>query len=251
METSTYKKVWKELSTYDKGGWRQTLGHLPWTEDSVTSLIDGVLPKQLKAFYQFGVFTGKSIVVALDALQRSGKEIDFVYGFDSFQGLQERTNDERDRVVAEYGEYLWSAGDYSSDELYGVEDSKEFLQKIYDDNLNTTVKLIRGFYEDTLNNETVKKYDLQPAAYIDIDVDTYDSCVEVLDFIFEEGIASHGTVIGFDDWGGTPGWEDMKNGVSQAFKECHDKFNFNAQLICQVGNKYPQVQALYLIMENV
>ena len=251
METCTYKKTWDELSKFDKNGWRQNLRRLPWAKESPSDVMQGKLPDQLKAFYQFGVYTGNSMVVTLDALEKAGKEINVAYGFDSFEGLPERTNKERDRVIEKHGEYLWSAGDYSSDELYGVEDSREFLQNVFDKYLSTEVKLVRGFYEDTLNNETVKKYDLQPAAYIDIDVDTYESCVEVLDFIFLEGVVSHGTIIGFDDWGGTPGWEEMNNGVSQAFKEAHEKYNFHAQLICQIGNKYPQVQALYLIKENI
>ena len=239
------------MSKFDKNGWRQNLRRLPWAKESPSDVMQGKLPDQLKAFYQFGVYTGNSMVVTLDALEKAGKEINVAYGFDSFEGLPERTNKERDRVIEKHGEYLWSAGDYSSDELYGVEDSREFLQNVFDKYLSTEVKLVRGFYEDTLNNETVKKYDLQPAAYIDIDVDTYESCVEVLDFIFLEGVVSHGTIIGFDDWGGTPGWEEMNNGVSQAFKEAHEKYNFHAQLICQIGNKYPQVQALYLIKENI
>jgi len=227
------------------------LRRLPWVEEKPSDIMQGKLPEQLKAFYQFGVYTGNSMVVILDALEKAGKEINVAYGFDSFEGLPERTNEERDRVIEKHGEYLWSAGDYSSDELYGVEDSREFLQNVFDKYLSTEVKLIRGFYEDILNGETVKKYNLQKAAYIDIDVDTYESCVEVLDFIFYEAIVEHGTIIGFDDWGGTPGWEEMKNGVSQAFKEAHQKYNFKAELICQIGNAYPQVQAVYLIKENI
>jgi len=250
METCIYKKAWDELSKFDRKGWRQMLRHLPWVEEKPSDIMRGKLPDQLKAFYQFGVYTGKSMVVILDALEKAGKEINVAYGFDSFEGLPERTNQERDEVIEKYGKYLWSAGDYSSDELYEVEDSREFLQNIFDKHLSTEVKLIRGFYEDTLNSATVKKNDLQRAAYIDIDVDTYESCVEVLDFVFWENIVSHGTIIGFDDWGGTPGWEEMENGVSQAFKEAHQKYNFNAELICQIGNAYPQVQAVYLIKEN-
>tara|TARA_R110002110_G_scaffold37253_7_gene123276 strand:- start:5876 stop:6631 length:756 start_codon:yes stop_codon:yes gene_type:complete len=250
METCIYKKTWDELSVFEKSGWRQTLRCLPWVKENPSDIMQGKLPDQLKAFYQFGVYTGKSMIVVLDALEKAGKEINVSYGFDSFEGLPQRTNEERDRVIEKHGKYLWSAGDYSSDELYGVEDSREFLQTVFDEYLSTEVKLIRGFYEDTLNSKTVKKYNLQPAAYIDIDVDTYESCVEVLDFIFDEGIVSHGTIIGFDDWGGTPGWEEMKNGVSQAFKECQEKYNFHADLICQIGNAYPQVQAIYLIKEN-
>ena len=249
METCTYKNVWDDLSVYEKTGWRQILASLPWVKptDRFPLIGNTVLPSELTAFYQFGVFTGKSVIVALDAIKQAGKKIDIAYGFDSFEGLPERTNQERDEVIKKHGMYLWKAGDYSSDELYGVEDSREFLQNMYDKYLDTPIKLIRGWYEDTLNRETSEKYDLKRAAYIDIDVDTYDSCIEVLDFVFSEGIAVHGTVLGFDDWGGTPGWESMEEGVSKALKEAIEKYNIDLEVICRVGDAYPQVQAMFLV----
>jgi hypothetical protein len=249
METCTYKEVWDELNVYEKTGWRQVLSHLPWTKptDRFPLLGSIVLPYELTAFYQFGIYTGKSVIVALDAIKNAGKKIDITYGFDSFEGLPERTNQERDEIIKKHGKYLWKAGDYSSDELYEVEDSREFLQNMYDKYLDTPVKLIRGWYEDTLNKDTVKKHNLQPAAYVDVDVDTYDSCVEVLDFIFSEGIAVYGTILGFDDWGGTPGWEEMEDGVSQALKEAILKYNLDLEVICRVGDAYPQVQAMFLV----
>ena len=142
METCTYKKVWNELSDFEEDGWRQFLRSLPWVEEHPEHLMYGKLPDQLKAFYQFGVYTGKSMVIILDTLEQAGKKIDIAYGFDSFEGLPERTDQERDEVIKNHGKYLWSAGDYSSDELYEVEDSREFLQNIFDKYLNTEVKLI-------------------------------------------------------------------------------------------------------------
>ena len=132
METCIYKEVWDQLNDYERTGWRQMLRHLPWVEEKPSHIMRGKLPDHLKAFYQFGVYTGGSMVVILDALEKAGKEINVAYGFDSFEGLPERTNEERDEVIEKHGEYLWSAGDYSSDELYGVEDSREFLQNVFD-----------------------------------------------------------------------------------------------------------------------
>ena len=90
METCTYKETWNQLSKYEKTGWRQMLRHLPWVETNGNSscLIDTVLPRELTAFYQFGVYTGKSIIVSLDALKDAGKKIDIAYGFDSFEACQ-------------------------------------------------------------------------------------------------------------------------------------------------------------------
>lgn len=246
MATYTYDQAWEELTDFNRLGWRDMLAEFNWNKEE-GRYMTGMLPQHLKAFYQFGVYTGKSMVICLDALQRGEKNIDYVYGFDSFEGLPERTNEERDATLKKHGEYLWSGGDYSTDEFYGVKNSQEFLQGLFDEKFMAETKLIRGFYEDTLNKETVKKYDLQPAAYIDIDVDTYESCVEVLNFIFTENIVETGTILGFDDWGGTPGWENLSDGVSKALYEATEKYKLDIRLVGSLGNTYPHVHTLFVV----
>ena len=53
--------------------------------------------------------------------------------------------------------------------------------------------------------------------------------------------------MGFDDWGGTPDWEAMGEGVSKAFAEAISKYSLDVDVVCRVGNAYPQVQAVFLI----
>jgi len=234
LTTHTHEEVWTQLQTdadHDKG-WRQALRSFDWNMDELT------------AFYQFGVYTGKSIVTAFNALGKAEKHIDVIYGFDSFEGLPERTDKERQEAIERHGYYLWESGQYSSNELYEVDDSKELLQTVFDNNLDAEVKLIKGWFEDILNQDTVKKYDLQPAAYIDIDVDTYTSSVEVLDFIFSEGIAVPGTIIGFDDWGGTPEWKTMGDGMSKACMEAIEKYKLSLQIFSKTGEDFPHVHIM-------
>ena len=210
-------------------GWRQAISSIEWNTDELTT------------FYQFGVYTGGSIVTVLDAFKNVGKKIDMVYGFDSFEGLPKRTDKERQETIEKGENYSWRSGDFNSNEFYDVGDSKEFLQAIFDEYLDVEVKLIKGWFEDTLNHDAVEKHDLKPAAYVDVDVDTYESSVEVLDFIFSKGIAVPGTVIGFDDWGGTPNWEQKGDGVSKACMETVEKYKLKLQLFIKAGTEYPHV----------
>jgi hypothetical protein len=236
MATQTHEEAWTQIRS-DSGavtGWRQVMRGFDWSSDELTTL------------YQFGVYKGHSIVTAFDALKEVGKNIDTVYGFDSFEGLPERTNEERQAAIEKHGFYEWESGQFSSNEFYGVDDSKGFLQTVFDKYLDTEVKLIKGWFEDTLNHDAVKKHDLdlKPAAYIDVDVDTYTSSVEVLDFVFSEGIAVAGTVIGFDDWGGTPDWKGMGDGVSRACKETIEKYKLDLKVLSQTGTDFPHVHIM-------
>ena len=234
VATYTHEEVWNQIRSDSDAvtGWRQTIRGFDWNSDELTT------------FYQFGVYKGGSIVTAFNALKAVGKNIDMIYGFDSFEGLPERTNEERQAALEKHGSYEWEGGQYSSDEFYGVDDSKKFLQTVFDKYLDPEVKLVKGWFEDTLNHNAVKKYNLKPAAYIDIDVDTYTSSVEVLDFIFSEGIATIGTVIGFDDWGGTPDWKQWGDGVSKACREAIEKYELNLTLLSQIGGSYPYVHVM-------
>ena len=73
METCIYKDTWEKIKGFQS--WRQIIKDLTWVEED------------LSAFYEFGVYTGKSTVEILDAFKEAGKEISIVYGFDSFEGL--------------------------------------------------------------------------------------------------------------------------------------------------------------------
>jgi hypothetical protein len=233
METSIYKDTWEKIQGFQS--WRQIIKQLQWIEEDLT------------AFYEFGVYTGKSIVEILDGFKEVGKKVDIVYGFDSFEGLPERTNKEREEAMARVGAYQWKAGDFNSHEWHGVDDARVHLEKVFDTHLDTEVKFIEGWYEDTLNKETVEKYDLPPALFIDIDVDIYSSCVEVLDFIFQNNIAVPGTILGFDDWGGTPQWKTMEDGGPKACKEAIEKYNLELQQVMQWGVGYPHVASAFLV----
>jgi len=233
MATSTYKETWDKIQGFQS--WRQMIKNLRWPEED------------LSAFYEFGVYTGKSTVEILDAFKETDKKISIVYGFDSFEGLPDRTAQEREEAIERCGEYQWNAGDFNSHEWHNVDNAREHLQVVFDTYLDTKVQFIEGWYENTLNKETVKEYNLPPALFVDIDVDIYSSCVEVLDFIFQNEIAVPGTILGFDDWGGTPEWKTMEDGGPKACKEAIEKYDLQLQQIVQWGSAYPHVASIFLV----
>jgi O-methyltransferase len=176
----------------------------PWTKGKVDDIceINLVPPETLKTFFkdcikklqsikgkevgdylEFGVFNGSSLGSAyLTAKQMSLKSMRFV-GFDSFEGLPSGTDDEHD--ILQKGFYCCP-----------FEKTKECLKRrsVNPDD----IVWVKGLYEDTLNDETIKKYDIGKIGIVFIDCDTYTSSKAVLDFLAPMIIEP--VVFCFDDW---------------------------------------------------
>ena len=65
--------------------------------------------------------------------------------------------------------------------------------------------------------------------------------------IRDSDIAVPGTLIGFDDWGGTPKWQELKDGNPKAFVEIIKKYNLSVDHIVQYGQAYPHVANVFSI----
>mmetsp|Transcript_41019 Transcript_41019/g.116160 ORF Transcript_41019/g.116160 Transcript_41019/m.116160 type:complete len:359 (-) Transcript_41019:72-1148(-) len=132
------------------------------------------------SMYLFGVAQGESLA-ALHGKFKSRRS----FGFDSFKGLPEET-DERSRAGN------WGAGSFRPRATI-----EQVIKQGGGPNLTT---VIPGFFNDTLTTELVSKANMGPAFYVDIDCDLYVSTYPALDFLFANKIARVGTVIGYDDW---------------------------------------------------
>ena len=121
--------------------------------------------------YQFGVYGGDSMRKLHKALQPEA-----LWGFDSFRGLPETSQPNiKD----------WSAGAWVADprkERWPVQ-----------------VHWIQGWY-NRLEDGLVGQRGMQPATYVDLDCDLYDSTVAALDFMLRNRLIVEGTVVGYDDW---------------------------------------------------
>ena len=176
----------------------------PWTKGHVDDIckINLVPPETLKIFFtkcykilqkikgekigdylEFGVFNGSSIGSAyLSAMKNKLKSMKF-FGFDSFKGLPKGTDEEHDALQKGF---------------YGCsyEKMKECLRRRKVD--PSKIIWIKGWYKDTLNDKTIKKYNIGKIGIVFVDCDTYSSSKTVLDFLAP--LIIEPAIVCFDDW---------------------------------------------------
>lgn len=136
------------------------------------------------AYWEFGVFKGFSLWFSQMYAQCKGiKNLKF-YGFDSFKGLPQSKIDNT-KPAFEKGHY---ASPY------------EYLEKIFKtlEFSTNNLKIFQGFYSNELFKRFKKENKFLPISICTIDVDIYESAVEVLDFIKDYLVP--GSIILFDDY---------------------------------------------------
>lgn len=149
-------------------------------------------------FLEFGVRSGTSINFIA-----SYHPTKTIYGFDSFEGLPEAWN------------FYAPAGTF---DLGGVMPE-----------VNSNVKLIKGWFDKTLPEFVAKHY--ETCSFVHIDSDIYSSAKTVFDILGER--ITHGTVIEFDEYFNRPNW---RNGEFKAFHEFIDKYNLKYEYIGYTNN---------------
>lgn len=149
-------------------------------------------------YLEFGVSRGTSMAIVYKALQDHGLKDVRLIGFDSFEGLPEEANEEG-----------WRAGQYSSTQ----KTTRQYLASRAVD--LERVALVKGWFSDTLNGETRKRYSIGRARLIMIDCDIYSSSKQALEFCLSH-IADTAAIF-LDDWG----WMERKGqlGQKEAFEE--------------------------------
>ncbi len=166
-------------------------------------------------FYEFGVYSGMSMKLILNYFS---DKINNSYGFDSFEGIPKEKKDK-------YSNKLWVKGYCDISKI--INGNKNTIKiNIFDYINNNNTYLIDGWYKYTLNKDNILKYNMKPASIIDIDCDIYTSSYKALDFIFSNNLVQEGTIILYDDWGGT---EEYKGGESLAHQQIIDKY----KVICE------------------
>ena len=118
-----------------------------------------------------------------------------MFGFDSFEGLPQETNDT-------YNHPQWVKG-YCNINRYYRGNIEQYLTNFLACNRHS-VTFIKGWFTNTLSKENITKYNFKPASFIDLDADIYTSTYQALDFMFANDLVQKGTLFGYDDWGGTP-----------------------------------------------
>ena len=140
--------------------------------------------KNFGDYLEFGVSHGSSLLYMYQTLQKFKIEEVRLFGFDSFKGLPEEATFDDDGT--------WNPGDYYAKE----KNVRKFLSK---EGVNwEKVKLIKGWFKDTLKPGLIKENNIEKASVIMIDCDMYISAKEALDFCVP--LIKDKTIIIFDDW---------------------------------------------------
>ncbi len=211
------------------------------------------LNPNLRSFYQFGVYTCRSIKDMADIVKEFNIDLEHIWGFDSFAGL---SDDKAEPFIFEEMQKIendWFIGQYSAQDWFGVTSVKEAVLASYNAlkpyiSFNK-LTLIAGYVEDSLTDFRAKSMEMNPALYVDFDLDIYSPTLCAMDFMFRNGLIVPGTICGFDDWG-VIGHETGRAGEPRAHKEITEKYNVGWNLLYQIGDRPPHIQRLYQVISR-
>ena len=162
-------------------------------------------------YLEFGVYKGDSVITASRLAHDNSLGSMRFFAFDCFEGMPH-------------------SEDWLQDGTYAC--SEEHFTRIITKagvDMDRTV-IVKGLFNDTLNDDTKEKHRLRKAAIVHIDCDLYSSTCEVLRFI--ENLIDDGTIIIFDDWHIYGPDKVFTVGEGKAFSEwplnkyCHELFDF-------------------------
>jgi len=160
-------------------------------------------------YLEFGVYKGDSLILAYERIAKCGRDRNCrFFGFDSFEGLPEpRGKDDRQAG--------WKKGRQHADH-------DETYRKLSKRIESGRFELIKGFFEDTLNEERRARLGIERAKVILIDCVMYESARRALDFCVP--LVGPGTVIIFDDFYNSYNYADPNTGgEARAFAEFMQK----------------------------
>ncbi|KAJ8609612.1 hypothetical protein CTAYLR_006268 [Chrysophaeum taylorii] len=153
--------------------------------------------------YEFGVYTGRSMRAIATTLNASQTPFRRMWGFDSFAGLPEESEN---TTRSEVAQDMWHAGDYSVAEVFGMHSYRQVKTKVLDLVSDSRACLVRGFFNESLTPALADM--MRPALFVDIDCDLYVSAFQALNWLFRFRLVEPGTVFYYDDMiTGGPGGE--------------------------------------------
>ena len=139
------------------------------------------------SYLEFGVFTGSSFNFAMKVNKKIEKifgkmDCEFI-GFDSFKGFGEIKKEDENPTF--------------KDHIFSVNE-KKVLQNIQKCAKGQKMRIIKGFYKETIENKTTKDLNIDKARVVMIDCDLKESTRLALEFI--KPSIQEGTIILFDDF---------------------------------------------------
>ena len=181
-----------------------------------------------RACYQFGIFTGTTFVFIYQMFRKYGIPVKKILAFDSFEGLPDEAPGVQKHPV-------WQKNEFNAKYIFQNQNTHAIIDQIMCKLPDTGIPVdwFEGYFSDVLTDAWLDKEMPLPAFWVDIDVDLYISARQVLDFMLAHRLIVPGTIISYDDWGGT---EEYKGGESLAHKEMCEKYAMECECIHRVAN---------------
>jgi hypothetical protein len=225
-------------------GWEiQSQDSWYWSDLLIEENINGSISTNpaLSDVYQFGVCTGNGLCHIARMLKEEKASVRTYHGFDVFSGMPEEENEPIFDVN-------WTGGVFNELERRGASSVTEVVQALLDEwdeeHADCSLCIYAGLYKDSLpelkhNRIDFCKENLRPALVVHIDCDLYTSTIEALDFMYSMHLIQPGTIIIYDDWGGTKNWQQAHSGESRAHKEMTLKYKVSYLGCIQFGVSHP------------
>jgi len=195
-----YGSRFKNVKTY---GWN--------VHPTLVTLANKMDDAAQRDIYQFGVYTGGSMF----SMHRKIKRYNTMWGFDSFQGLPQE-----EKGLQIEGKH-WLPGGFSSKGALKADTPEDAMNRVKKYLNNSRVRLVMGFFNETL--PAVSLSETRKALIADIDSDLYISAKQALHWLFYNNIATLGTLVRYDDWNRNVTWGESK-AHAEITQECRIKW---------------------------
>ena len=178
-------------------------------------------------YYEFGLYKGYTFFTAYRIAQKLGLTETNFYGFDSFRGLPPVEDVDKTGGRFFEGQFTYNRQKVEKNlRQHGMDFKK--------------VRLIEGFYDDTLNEELKEDIAVRPAGVVMMDCDLYSSTRTALNWL--EGLIIDKTIVVFDDWYSFTEGEEL--GQQRALKEFQQR---NKHLVFESGIEYERSGKMFIV----
>ena len=174
--------------------------------------------------YQFGVYTGHSLKFLTHTLREHGLRAR-AFGFDSFEGLPEEAAPPE--LAASGGDRAFRRGDYNAADALKTSSWPELRQRVLryiNHPVPGGVELIRGFFNESLTPTLAQEAGMQPALWVDLDVDQYVGTMQAFEWMLASGLIVRGTYVSFDDFNDEYDTEPPGGPVALAYQTLTAKY---------------------------
>jgi hypothetical protein len=199
--------------------------------------------------YEFGVFNGDSMKELADIFNSKKIKVSSFYGFDVFTGMPKETAEpifqdawDPDLMPDAFNAVMKLGFDTPESVAKHIESE---VQEVFGSSgIDTKVCIIAGLVEETMQ----KQSNYKKAFYVDFDLDIYSPTRYAFEFLAKNNLIVPGTIIGYDDWGGTP-HKNFEHGESRAHKEVSDLYGIEMTKIYEGGQGDPHLQTVWIVNE--